>query len=114
MTTQFSSDFADVSCWRRQTGWPQIRQFCIDYLVQSLKDDVAAMKVVANSLGNYPDLVAPITDRLTKALKGTGGVPSGTDITNAVNVEITKIQQQIIGGEDRMLSTESEIRQYDK
>jgi hypothetical protein len=91
----------------------ETRKFCIDYLVQSLKDDVAAMKAVANHDGNYGDLVAPVTERVNKAAKG-GLPPSAALITQAVDDKRNEVKQQILAGEDRLLATESEVLTYDQ
>jgi hypothetical protein len=111
VTAQF---LLDLAAHRLTTPTPtqaQTRQFCIDYLVQSLRDDVAAMKAVANNDGNYTDLDAPVTDSVTKAAKG-GPAPSLADIATAITNYRTQVKKQIIDGEDRMLATEGDVRNY--
>lgn len=48
-----------------------------------------------------------------KAAKG-GPAPSLAAIAAEITNFKTRVQQQILRGEDRMLDTESEIRDYDK
>jgi hypothetical protein len=112
VTAQFILDLATYRAGGIRTQ-AEIRRFCIEYLVQSLKDDVAAMKVVANNVGNYGDIDLPVTDSVLKAAKG-GPAPSLAAIAAEITNFKTRVQQQILRGEDRMLDTESEIRDYDK
>jgi hypothetical protein len=113
VTTKFLNDLAAHRLKMPTPTATQTRQFCIDYLVQSLRDDAAEMKTIANNGGNYGDLVAPITDSVNKLHKG-GPPATLADIANAVTARMNTLKQQILDGEDRMLSTESEIRDYDK
>ena len=71
-----------------------IRQFCIEYLVQSMKDDAAAMKAVVALDGSFEDMsLMPAADlRRYRA----------------------QVRKQVIAGEDRILSTEASVRTYDQ
>ncbi len=109
VTAQFLLDLAAHRLTKPTPTQAQTRQFCIDYLVQSLKDDVAAMKVVANNDGNYTDLDAPVTDSVLKAAKG-GPVPSHADIATAIIDRRDEVKKQILDGEDRMLGPEADVR----
>jgi hypothetical protein len=71
-----------------------IRQFCLDYLVQSMKDDVAAMKAVALDDSNYTDM---------------SGMSAGDKTTYKA-----KVKAQIDTGENQILATEASIRTYDQ
>jgi len=71
-----------------------IRLFCIEYLVQSMKDDVAAMKAVVASDGSFGDM--SLMDAPTRAHYRA------------------EVRKQVIAGEDRILSTEASVRTYDQ
>lgn len=71
-----------------------IRQFCIDYLVQSMKDDVAAMKAVVAHDDSFGDMsLMASADRIRHR---------------------AQVRTQVNAGEDRILSTEASIRTYDQ
>ena len=79
--------------------------------MQALRDDVVAMKAVANTDGYYTDLIAPITDSVNKAAKG-GAAPSIADINTAITNYRAEVRKQILDGEDRILATEDDVRNY--
>lgn len=88
----------------------EVREFCVDYLVQSLKDDAARMKAVANAAGSYTDLDLPVRDAVTKAAHPNP--PAADAETLRKDAEIAKIKRQILDGEDRMLATEALVKTY--
>jgi hypothetical protein len=95
VTAQFSTDLANHRLALGAAATPAaIRQFCIDYLVQSMKDDVAAMKAVANDDNNYADM---------------NGMKAGDKATHR-----GRVKAQVRAGEDRILATEASIRTYDQ
>jgi len=111
VTAQFRLDLAAHLLTTPTPTAAQTRQFCIDYLVQSLIDDVAAMKAVANDDNNYTDLDAPITDSVVKKAKG-GPPPTLADVNTAITNYRAEVKKQINDGEDRMLATQADVRNY--
>jgi hypothetical protein len=112
VTTQFNNDLAAN---RPGKTAKQIVDWCIDYLVLSLRADVAAIKAVANNLGNYADLDEPVRySEVKKAADAHNPPPTTADINTAIAARKNAVKQQIIDGEDRLLATESLVRDYDK
>ncbi len=115
VTATFLSDLAAHRATLPTPSAADTRRFCIDYLVQSLKDDAAALKVVANNAGYYADITALVTDATNRAaMKASGTAADPAVIDAAVTAKRDEVKQQILDGEDRMLATESEVRQYDQ
>ncbi|HET8522174.1 MAG TPA: hypothetical protein VFL82_03010 [Thermomicrobiales bacterium] len=95
VTAQFHLDLANKRVALGAGATPiAIRQFCIDYLVQSMKDDVAAMKAVAANDSSYTDMA---------------GMKAGDKTTYKA-----KVMDQIEKGENQILATEASIRTYDQ
>jgi hypothetical protein len=115
VTATFLSDLAAHRATLPTPSAADTRRFCIDYLVQSLKDDAAALKLVANNAGYYADITALVTDATNRAaMKATGAGADPAVIDAAVAAKRDEVKQQILDGEDRMLASESEVRQYDQ
>jgi hypothetical protein len=95
VTAKFNQDLANKRLALGAGATPAaIRQFCIDYLVQSMKDDVAAMKAVALDDSNYTDM---------------SGMSAGDKTTYK-----GKVKTQIDTAENQILATEASIRTYDQ
>ncbi len=95
VTSKFNQDLASKRVALGAGATPAaIRQFCLDYLVQSMKDDVAAMKAVALDDSNYTDMT---------------GMSAGDKTTYKA-----KVKAQIDTGENQILATEASIRTYDQ
>jgi hypothetical protein len=95
VTQKFKNDLANQRLVLGVGATPaDIRRYCIDYLVQSMKDDVTAMKAVAANGSNYTDM---------------SGMTPGDKATYQ-----GRVKNQIDIGEDRILSTEASIRTYDQ
>ncbi len=109
---QVTNDFlAALGAFRSSPHKAQeIRDFCVDYLVGSLQDDVARMKAVANAAGSYSDLDLPVHDAVVK--EALPHAPDPAAETLRKEAEVAKIKQQILDGEDRILATQELVRHY--
>jgi hypothetical protein len=95
VTSDFTRDLGNERARLGVAATPHdIRQYCIDYLVQSMKDDVAAMKAVAADDSNYTDM-------------------AGMSHVDKARYK-ARVKNQVDRGEDRILATEDSIRTYDQ